>query len=1616
MSCVKKIALTLSLLLAVLAGDAFADCGGKTVYIKLPDGWGSTTYITWEGQYRAITGTASGSWTIFTLPAGLPNDGDAKTEIIFVNSNSNYDQSGGIRWVNTMEYGGPAQNQPSTGKFPCSQFGTVTYIMENPTNPGRTSVSNNPPDAYYFHYLPPKDAEWIMGTSSIVWDGNRPQSKITAMDDTPGLCGWFKLTWFNDPVPPENAWIWLNASKNPPDGRLGARGIFEDPEEWPDENPTPFNLKERFNTLLNGEPGDIYYNANGNGSWTTSPSGQGVCEYGFAALIYDTDKSKNSSFTTNDQDVGCGGNQYGQWTSGVVKGMVKQDLNPTTRKIECANCTQGCGAFASEALFNAAFDRNSPNNNTVCYNMPFTRTAKGLWEFDSDKQVNRQGKPLGGFYPEGLQTYPYTITAPGNPSDTILMVVNEDCGAACATKYKAESFVNFNPKFNPFCFERGLISSSPTGTCGASYGAGDFAHGEKPAETWGYTGNGAYNPNKPITEQNDQQWNDPWRYSVMNLWGGSDVNKDAKANSFYCFESHAEFTYEKGQEFFFRGDDDIWVYMNNKLVVDLGGSHLAAPAYVVLDSIGISSKWPGKECTAESCAQRTGPGGRLLEGEKYPIDIFFCDRRTTMSNVRITTNMYFSQNSGLYVQSGKGSSENSKTDLCMLQGGGGGCADVLNSAGGSGGSGAKCADLENDIEYFLSKPNGTEHPDGSLWTPPGAMNSQACKRNGNILTCYGGIIIDLYNGTGYVDQSKVNGIQGSWTVYARSPKDPENKQYVGKIVGQTIIRMVWGNLTDYLTGTPISGVGSVCNYANHYGEASKGSGSAITGELFPVCFAQGEFNGNGFDISEDGIGANFGLKWEGFKNEFGVYDENNGLRIYDDSLGQYPTDINKRQTIPDNGVLVLWVSGGYEQEAQSWDYTINIAGQNSDGVTLHSLLPKFAWIKEAGSIEPPPACSMKQPGNVEGFGSKFDAAGCPVRSGSQLDYIWVGEDVNLKLRAYNPLNDKKTCTTCSFLLRLAARATGSTETGGNLINHPIPFKLDKGEAIFDIQGRKEILLPNYATVDVMGPKGNNAHSVRWDSLQFRKPPVPIPENVWIYDDNGDGWGDRVVIVYSRGFRRDSLPNALEVRWDPDTTVFVGKATKKDDNGNWSNEGISVNDNIAFWKDPNHFIKLGGLGTDIDSRNMSVDSTALEETKDTIILLGKFSREILTQGDGKVTSYATFEIPGTGKAQTSALTGNIDERIPAIVVKGTYIPGTAKGCGTRGFPCGDVVRLEFSEPVTMDTSANKVDASDIATIKNSFAYILSDKGKSNWDILENEPRDGSTVRYGGRGNAPTPKGLNEKGDTEVEITFERWQEGNPPTFSQTPTADDSVKFAYMGKYMGFTKNVLMDLKGNMPNPKEIGRLIEGKKPFGQEPVQIASVDPADKDKYIENIIERIKSRGDGKVPLGFFGKERPVEIIPVLPSCDAKCIDSLYPGTVGILIDPDFSSSVGDLRTKYGDKVNSIKPENITIYSSAFYHTNLGTYVADRAGFSLKCNDPIFPKSNCLAKAEDKSKLYVAWNLKDMKGRFVGAGAYVGIYDFRWEVYIPDAKETVKMDSFERKIEMHGVKRTKRIVR
>lgn len=80
-------------------------------------------------------------------------------------------------------------------------------------------------------------------------------------------------------------------------------------------------------------------------------------------------------------------------------------------------------------------------------------------------------------------------------------------------------------------------------------------------------------------------------------------------NFHFCLETRAVFEYRGGERLIFKADDDIFVFVNNKLAIDLGGNHGRLSDLLELDM------------RAEALG--------LRKGNAYPIEIFYCDRATS---------------------------------------------------------------------------------------------------------------------------------------------------------------------------------------------------------------------------------------------------------------------------------------------------------------------------------------------------------------------------------------------------------------------------------------------------------------------------------------------------------------------------------------------------------------------------------------------------------------------------------------------------------------------------------------------------------------------------------------------------------------------------------------------------------------------------------------------------------------------------------------------------------------------------------------------------------------------------------------------------------------------------
>jgi fibro-slime domain-containing protein len=93
-------------------------------------------------------------------------------------------------------------------------------------------------------------------------------------------------------------------------------------------------------------------------------------------------------------------------------------------------------------------------------------------------------------------------------------------------------------------------------------------------------------------------------------------NEGRSHNYHFTYEIHTTFTYQPTQVFHFTGDDDVWLFIDKQLAMDLGGVHSAKSGSVALNTL---------------------PG--LIPGNVYSFDFFFAERHTTQSNLVIETSI-----------------------------------------------------------------------------------------------------------------------------------------------------------------------------------------------------------------------------------------------------------------------------------------------------------------------------------------------------------------------------------------------------------------------------------------------------------------------------------------------------------------------------------------------------------------------------------------------------------------------------------------------------------------------------------------------------------------------------------------------------------------------------------------------------------------------------------------------------------------------------------------------------------------------------------------------------------------------------------------------------------------
>lgn len=1206
------------------ASASLTGCEG-TVYLKLPDSW-TAAYSAAGGQFVAFSKstTYTGWYEISSTKIGGTN---GATEFFISKALNDYGQQGGIT---KTTIGANVQFAQGSG-FSCADFGTKTnelWIQPDFSDPTKPFVQGEPPDVKYFYVFLPDDKIWKSSDPIIVENGKERKMNI---DEN---CGWYYRRYVNESLPTE-----VIIRRDDDTALKYAIGMEGEAAYNKGEAATPIDLEGMFDNFKSEATyaGSLFFVADEKqaaalpstfaGWYVDRPAITGNCSYNLAAIIYDTDASLHPAFSCYSAGgEGCqtGAQGVDQTTAitainaciGVTTGLVESTLDKTTKKPKLT--TKGKKCFLDEKYFNQMFDYTAGVNELTCFDMPFTRAKDGKWEFNSDDYVSPGLKVEvpGGFYPaEATDELKLEEAKAGQTPVPAARTKRWAQGPAYyGAALRAIDPATEMPVIDVYCNGPGWSKGFD---CEGVFGDG----GE--TETRIRDDLGLTNADMIIGWDDANSAPEGWPLFLPNSETKATATATSKSsrweskegvatgnggrNQHFCFESHAEFRFKPGLKFNFRGDDDIWVFIDNKLAVDLGGTHLAAPGYVDLDTFMPNAK-------ADST---------------YDIDIFFCDRRTTMSNVRIKTNMFIEQNNGIDYEGMQNLEEwiatgDNEYKLCYSQSGAGNCAAAMGS-----GSTRLCGDTlakQMKIDYvFTTDPTGADEKQTIYSKEDFDANPKQMEG-----------IIDVTNrGRPKINEDELKKRLQPGTYYLRIT------------IGTDVKTMSWtvkGNVGVATRNAVIMNNGVMAGQLPYVGSKMATMSGATADQMIPI------YIGSVIDPCSGDATCTEPVQLIPLPNtEY-------SLAITDSATGK---DYSKKATVYEmkNGQLSIVSAGS----------TRKLGASGID--TLYVTIP-FA---EMDSRIEKLAINVKQ-SNLKAYVSFFAPSLVFVKSETSLEPAETSKDTTFMkgspalfyVVAVDPITNSL-CSTCNFPL-----TSGSQTSSG--LNLDSTISIVDGRALVTVISQKEYYrctdgradCPGAATLHLTGPSVTLMQAT-YPNLLFQEPPVPTPQFADIYDVHGelpttemnvdapyfnmqmeylDGIGDSLVVYYARNFYNhpDSLPGKIAVYWDED-----------------------VKDSVVFEKDEILAGTHCGAAAGLD------DTLCLKR-----ITLGgkKFSKKVKTSGVGKLRSWATYTARGV--TVTTDYPCSIYDRIAPVII----------GARAKTEASSETVKLtiQFSEPIQKSTEA------------------------------------------------------------------------------------------------------------------------------------------------------------------------------------------------------------------------------------------------------------------------------------------------------------------------------------------
>ena len=1567
-----KWALSACLLFAGVQNAFALGCDG-TIYIQVPSSW---TMVTLEagGMFPKLSVGTSG-W----YEAKAASVGQGTT--FRVNSAGTHYPA---QWIDRNHYDIANNESTADDAFTCADLATGTlYIYEDPTTPGKTVFTPDPPNAkYFFVMIPPDMEEWMSSVPMISLDGGVTGKPMTAVAD---MCGWYSYVFFNETIT-DNVVLYRDDDEE----RIDMIGLFGNAED----DATPIPLGMTFDYMAAAGQDTLFFvpdeeqKTNDDGFYYTAAEVDGIegtCEYTMAAIIYDSDASLHPAFSCfgdkkKDDKTECQQGALGvtataaraaiDYCVGVHTGIVNPTLDPNVpqkMKKPTLNTSgvNGPKCFINETLFNQLFNYSQGVNEKSCYNMPFHRSDDGKWEFDSDFYVSAGTSVPGGFYPV---EFPQDETG-----DAIILAADptQTPVRAARRKHAAEGAIFYGPELREVDPVEGaplidLLCKGPGWSkgedCEGLFADGDGTDAFFKANVTGFTcGFGWSCPDKAPkgwTFYTDNTEKTSTLDTKVPRWTANTTDYvTGGRNQQYCFESHAKFTHKPGLKFNFRGDDDIWVFIDNKIAVDLGGTHLAAPGYVDLDNF-------------------EGLSGKLEVGNQYDIDIFFCDRRTTMSNVRIKTNMYIQQKVDIQVK-GKKNPQNPAEkifELCYTKSGDGSCA----SAG---------SETEQEVKCCGSDFTNPARPE-CMAIAPAFFLVNGKKPSDPIKQMRGA------NGT-FVDTARVPGIYNNG-IDISNPSAPVVNQKTVEGLGAgryTLFVTIDGKTRKVQTFTPAGELDVVYgNAVSKYidDEDSKndkdlGTYQLVTsemgGKLVPVYVSNvGPYEDNLLLVQPSlAVGMSYALAFDPLMQVYYKNEAGDLVRIY----------AGDTRTIGESGVDTLWATVEMDDLTQPLtEFTIGVAGRpNAMHVSFY--LPVISFVSAPDSTA------------TQVTGQQPEADGT-------YEEHWVGTLYDLYLAILKPMTDasgsvkyypcKEDCE--GLLIHKGA------ETSPKVDFIPEQIAFHDGYATVQVRSMTKYRWDEDAT------KCNPAYIVAeyndyvkavYTPMYFRDPPVPYPVLADVFDAHGalptdaykipepyfsenkeylDGIGDSVAIYYDRKIHKDSIPTMMCILWDDTTTVEDIETLRH----NPVAEGFS---NIP--KDTAIFCNalVGTANINVDCSN-PVEYNGKGGYCTNVAMIGgvTLSEKVKTQGVGKVHSYAVFE--DKGRQVKQGFIGALTDRIAPVPLR-AEVRSLRNGDEVTEY---DSLVVIFSEPVKLLTTTSKKSALDFylnsavelpedqrytSALGNSSSVVTAESDPSiGTEFNESENRTEGRVKFMyKRGNvSPHVGDYLRMGGTLAEVF---WSDADTTHTSQP--GSDTLRAVADASY-AWNSPTSYDETKRIPSP------------------WIPVIGDAEID-VIENKFASTANVGAGDMPAITVNSYR-----TTMTKAEILAKENGRPGQ---LVKADMYALYNGLSA---EEKASIDINDMYFFYEVQYFTNLGGYVASKSQ-RIYCNDAknkelyneeYFGGATCIDAGGDRN-FYIGWNMRSDKGRVVGTGAY--IMKLKSYVRLGDVGKDAKQES----TSVYGVKRS-----